>query len=105
VEKGSTKGWSFTIYEEAWNSGFHGEMAHFVDCVQSDRTPLLTGDDGRVVLQAIFAAYESARRGRKVTLPFASAPPGPGVRHAASLGRGVNRDSTAPGASSPRATW
>ena len=31
VEKaGSTKGWSFTIYEEAWNYGFHQEMAHFV---------------------------------------------------------------------------
>ena len=27
VEKaGSTKGWSFTIYEEAWNYGFHYEM-------------------------------------------------------------------------------
>ncbi len=34
VEKaGSTKGWSFTIYEEAWNYGFPQEMAHFVDCV------------------------------------------------------------------------
>jgi len=73
VEKaGSTKGWSFTIYEEAWNYGFHGEMAHFVDCVQNDRTPIVTGEDGRVVLEAIFAAYESARTGRKVTLPFAS---------------------------------
>ncbi len=39
VEKaGSTRGWSFTIYEEAWNYGFHGEMAHFVDCVRNDRT-------------------------------------------------------------------
>ncbi len=47
-------------------------MAHFVDCVQNDRTPLVTGDDGRAVLEAIFAAYESARTGRKVMLPFAS---------------------------------
>ena len=71
VEKsGSTKGWSFTIYEEAWNYGFHGEMAHFVDCVQNDRPPLVTGDDARAVLEAIFAAYESARTGRKVELPF-----------------------------------
>jgi predicted dehydrogenase len=74
VEKaGSTKGWSFTIYEEAWNYGFHGEMAHFVDCVQNDRTPLVSGEDGRVVLEAVFAAYESARTGRKVALPFESA--------------------------------
>lgn len=71
VEKaGSTKGWSFTIYEEAWNYGFHAEMAHFVDCVQNDKPPLVTGEDGRAVLEVIFAAYESARTGRKVELPF-----------------------------------
>jgi myo-inositol 2-dehydrogenase / D-chiro-inositol 1-dehydrogenase len=71
VEKaGATAGWSFTIYEEEWNYGFHDEFAHFVDCVQNDRAPLVTGDDGRAVLEAIFAAYESARTGSKVTLPF-----------------------------------
>jgi predicted dehydrogenase len=71
VEKaGSTKGWSFTIYEEAWNYGFHQEMAHFVDCVRLDLQPLVTGEDGRTVLEAIFAAYESARTGKKVKLPF-----------------------------------
>ena len=73
VEKaGSTRGWSFTIYEEAWNYGFHGELAHFVDCVQNDRAPLVTGEDGRAVLEAIFAAYESARTGAKVRMPFVS---------------------------------
>jgi predicted dehydrogenase len=73
VEKaGSTVGWSFPVYEEAWNYGFHAEMAHFVDCVQSDRQPLVTGEDGRAVLEVIFAAYESARTGRKVALPFAT---------------------------------
>lgn len=71
VEKaGSTKGWSFPIYEEEWNYGFPQEMAHFVDCVQNDKPPLVTGEDGRAVLEAIFAAYESARTGRKVELPF-----------------------------------
>lgn len=71
VEKaGSTKGWSFTIYEEAWNYGFHHEMAHFVDCVQNDKQPLVTGEDARAVLEVIFAAYESARTGQKVALPF-----------------------------------
>jgi predicted dehydrogenase len=71
VEKaGSTRGWSFTIYEEAWNYGFHAEMAHFVDCVQNDKPPLVTGEDARVVLEVIFGAYESARTGRKVKLPF-----------------------------------
>jgi len=71
VEKGgSTKGWSFPIYEEAYNYGFHGEMAHFVDCVRLDLKPEVTGDDARVVLEVLFAAYESARTGKKVKLPF-----------------------------------
>lgn len=71
VEKaGSTKGWTFTIYDEAYNYGFHQEMAHFVDCVQNDRPPLLTGEDARAVLEILFAAYESARIGSKVYLPF-----------------------------------
>lgn len=71
VEKaGSTQGWSFPIYEEAWNYGFHQEMAHFVDCVRRDLKPAVTGEDGRAVLEVIFAAYESARTGKKVKLPF-----------------------------------
>jgi len=73
VEKaGTTAGWSFTMYEENWNYGFHAEMAHFVDCVQNNKQPLVTGEDGRSVLEAVFAAYESARTGRKVELPFAT---------------------------------
>jgi predicted dehydrogenase len=71
VEKGgSTQGWTFPIYEEAWNYGFHQEMAHFVDCVRLDLKPEVTGEDGRAVLEVIFAAYESARTGKKVKLPF-----------------------------------
>ncbi len=73
VEKaGSTKGWTFTIYEEEWNYGFWHEMRHFVDCVADDRPPQVTGEDGRAVLEVLFAAYESARTGGKVELPFCS---------------------------------
>jgi predicted dehydrogenase len=73
VEKaGSTVGWSFPIYEEAWNYGFHGEMAHFVDCVRNDKQPIVTGDDARAVMEVIFAAYQSAGTGRKVALPYTS---------------------------------
>jgi predicted dehydrogenase len=71
VEKaGSTVGWSFTIYEEIWNYGFVQEMAHFVDCVKHDKQPLVTGDDAKVVLEVLFAAYRSAGTGQKVSLPF-----------------------------------
>jgi predicted dehydrogenase len=71
VEKaGSTRGWSFTMFEELWNYGFPQEMEHFIRCVRNDETPQETGEDGRAVLEIIFAAYESARTGAKVKLPF-----------------------------------
>lgn len=73
VEKaGSTQGWSFTIYDEAYNYGFPQEMAHFVDCVLHDKEPLVTGEDARAALEIVMAAYASAGSGRKVALPFAS---------------------------------
>ena len=70
VEKaGSTIGWSFVMYEEIWNYGFPQEFQHFVDCVRHDREPLVTGADGKAVLEILFAAYESAGSGRKIMLP------------------------------------
>ncbi|HSP56356.1 MAG TPA: Gfo/Idh/MocA family oxidoreductase [Dehalococcoidia bacterium] len=67
-----TRGWTWTGYEEAWSYGFPQEMAHWVDCIEHDRQPMLTGADGRAVLEIICAAYESARTGRRVGLPFAT---------------------------------
>ncbi len=71
VEKApQTKGWTFTSFEEMWNYGFPQEMQHFVDCVAEDKQPRITGENGRAVLEIICAAYESARTGREVRLPF-----------------------------------
>ena len=71
VEKaGSTRGWSFTAFEELWNYGFPQEFAHFIDCVANDKPPLETGEVGRAVLEIILAAYASAGLGQKVTLPM-----------------------------------
>lgn len=71
VEKApTTRGWTFTAFEEIWNYGFPQELQHFVDCVRYDETPLVTGEDGKVVLEIIFAAYASAASGRKVRLPI-----------------------------------
>jgi predicted dehydrogenase len=71
VEKApTTKGWSWPVFDELWNYGFPHEMRHFARCVRGRESPQSTGEDGRVVLEAIFAAYESAGRGARVTLPF-----------------------------------
>ena len=64
---GSTRGWTFTVFEEAFNQGYPQELQHFVDCVRADKPPLVTGEDGRAVLEIIYAAYESAGPGRKVS--------------------------------------
>lgn len=66
----TTVGWSFTVFEEAFNQGYPHELKHFIDCVQNDTTPCVTGEDGRAVLEIIYAAYASAREGRKIMLPF-----------------------------------
>jgi myo-inositol 2-dehydrogenase / D-chiro-inositol 1-dehydrogenase len=45
-------------------------MQHFADHVPNDQPPLATGEAAKAVLEIIFAAYESARTGCKVPLPF-----------------------------------
>ena len=75
VEKApSTKGWSYPVFEELWNYGFPQEMAHFARCARGKESPQATGEDGRVALEAIFAAYASAGAGRKIALPYRPEP-------------------------------
>ncbi|RME43928.1 MAG: gfo/Idh/MocA family oxidoreductase [Chloroflexi bacterium] len=71
VEKApSTKGWTYPVFEELWNYGFPQEMRHFARCVRGKEEPIVTGEDGRVVMEVLLAGYESARTGQKVELPF-----------------------------------
>jgi predicted dehydrogenase len=69
-KSGSTKGWTFTVFEEAFNQGYPHELHHFIECVREDREPVVTAEDGRAALEMIYAAYHSARIGQKVALPF-----------------------------------
>jgi len=69
---GSSKGWTFTIFEEAFNQGYPHELKHFMHCVRDGIKPLVSGEDGRVVLELIYAAYASAKKGSKVNLPFSA---------------------------------
>ncbi|HTP11679.1 MAG TPA: Gfo/Idh/MocA family oxidoreductase [Anaerolineae bacterium] len=71
VEKAdTTKGWTFTTFEETWNYGFPQEMQHFVNCVAGTETPIETGEDGREVLKIIYAAYQSAGEKRQIAWPY-----------------------------------
>ena len=71
VEKApDTRGWSWPVFEELWNYGFPQEMRHFARAVRGREAPQVTGEDGRVVMEAIYAGYASAGAGRKTILPF-----------------------------------
>ena len=49
---------------------FPQEFAHFIDCVANDRQPLVTGEDGRAVVELFTAVYRSNRERRPVRLPL-----------------------------------
>lgn len=71
MEKADTTiGWSFTVFEEVFNQGYPHELKHFIECVRLNKEPLVTGRDGRAVLEIIYAAYASAGSGKKIMLPF-----------------------------------
>jgi UDP-N-acetylglucosamine 3-dehydrogenase len=40
------------------------ELMHFIDCVQHDKQPLISGEEGRHALEVALAAVESARTGK-----------------------------------------
>ena len=42
-----------------------GEMAHFIDCIVNDTTPLIDGVDGAKTVATAWAAIESAANGGK----------------------------------------
>jgi myo-inositol 2-dehydrogenase/D-chiro-inositol 1-dehydrogenase len=71
VEKAeTTKGWTFTGFEEEWNYGFPQEMQHFVNVVKGIEEPIETGADGLEVLKVIYAGYQSAGEGRRIDWPY-----------------------------------
>ena len=55
---------------EAFNQGYPQELKHFIECIREDKQPVVSGEDGRAVLELIYAAYRSAGTGQKVMLPF-----------------------------------
>lgn len=46
------------------------EVEHFFDCVLNDKTPLVTGEDGRRSLEVMLAGEKSIAEGVKIDLPL-----------------------------------
>jgi len=77
VEKADeTRGWTFSVFEETHLYGFPHEMRHFINCIQNGEEPMETGRDGLATLEVIYAAYESAGTGRRITWPYVPKSPG-----------------------------
>ena len=58
-------------YAERFNPMLQYELEHFFDCVRNDKTPLVTGADGRAALEISLAAQRSAKEERIIALPLA----------------------------------
>ncbi len=65
-----TKGWTWAYWDEVMQYGFHEEMKHFVHCIKEGKKPIQTGENGRAVLEILYAAYESAAQGKKIAFPY-----------------------------------
>jgi len=73
VEKApTTKGWTYPVFEELWNYGTPQELNHFARCVRGRETLQSTGEDGLVVMHALYAGYASAGEGKKIAMPFSA---------------------------------
>jgi predicted dehydrogenase len=69
AEKLDTKaGWSFPSINEDWFQGYPQEIQEFVECVATGREPLSDMSLAADVVEVTYAAYQSAREGRRVLL-------------------------------------
>lgn len=69
------KGWSWP--DLSWmpwakkvTGAFVEQIKHFADCIIEDKQPLVTGEDGRSVVEGVLAAKESIKSGRAIRLPL-----------------------------------
>lgn len=69
AEKLETKaGWSFPSIDEEWLLGYPQELRDFVESIAGGREPIATPELGREVVRVMYAAYQSAEEGRRISL-------------------------------------
>ena len=66
--------WAFSDHQiqEAELSPFPNYFRHWVDCLQNDREPVTTGEEGRASLEIIVAGYEASARAQFIDLKWQS---------------------------------
>ncbi len=69
MEKISTKaGWTYPSIDEEWVLGYPQEMRDFCEAIAFDRAPLSDARLGREVVRVMYAAYQSAEEGQRISL-------------------------------------
>ncbi|MHA1459812.1 MAG: Gfo/Idh/MocA family oxidoreductase, partial [Promethearchaeota archaeon] len=62
VEKAdTTKGWTFPVPPEAHSFGYPQEIAHFIECILSNKKPLTDSVYGYKILNIVETMYKSAK--------------------------------------------
>lgn len=59
----------FIAWRERFREAYLAEARHFVECIVENKTPVVTGTDGKKAVEGVLAANESIRRGAPVSLP------------------------------------
>jgi predicted dehydrogenase len=65
-----TPGWSSPDYEWLWQNGYPQEMTELARAIREGRAASESGEDGRAVLEIVWAAYASAKERRTIELPY-----------------------------------
>ena len=45
-------------------------IQEFIDCIKYDRAPDITAQDGRVAVEMVLGAYQSAKLGKRIQFPL-----------------------------------
>jgi predicted dehydrogenase len=61
-------GFAFPRAEQCPQTMYDAQMAYFIQCIQSNKTPIPGGAEGLVNMKVVDAAYESARTGKLVEI-------------------------------------
>ena len=61
----------FRAWAKRFEAGYVAEDEHFVNCIRTGESPLVSGEDGRQALEGVLAATRSIQIGAPVSLPFA----------------------------------
>lgn len=57
------------LVEDVW--AHQQQITDMIEAIKDDREPAVNGDEGRKTVQLVLAIYESARTGKRITLPVA----------------------------------